>query len=409
MHLFRYKLLSETGQIVSGVVELPLADLTAAVRYVEHDGGVALEVRALPGPVNTLAQFFKLGLSSFSRLELAEFYHNLGMLLGAGVTVLDGLDKIQEYAANRHLKAALRCIRADIQAGQTFSEALIKHPRLAPFVVQHMVAIGEEAGRLDQMLKKCGDHLLHLHEIVSATKRAMTYPAILLVVVLGAVVFWLWYVVPQLVSLFKDLGVELPLPTRMLIAASDWFQEWFGIVAILATVLVILLSILRRKVYAVRYALSYLSLRAPVISRIVHTSLVARATEYLGIMLGTSISVLRAMTMITEATGNEIYKKRLLGAQNSLQAGNLLSEALKQHQALDPFAIRMLSVGEMTGRLDSQATYVADLYREKLNGLVQVLSKTLEPLIMMVLGGLFAIIMIGLLMPVYDLMTAIGN
>lgn len=408
MHLFRYKLLSDTGKVLSGVMDLPLADPVAAVRYLEYGGGVALQVEPLPSLLNSIMQSTNIGLGKVTRLELAEFYNNLGMLIGAGVTVLDGLEEILEDTKNPRLKNALRCICADIQTGQTLSEALIKHPHLAPFVVQHMVIIGEETGQLDQMLKKCGDHLLHIHEIISATKRALTYPSFLFVVVLVAVIFWFWYVVPQLVSLFQDMGVALPLPTIILIAISDWFQEWFGITLMVIAGLTVTLAILRRKVYKVRYALSMLSLRLPILSLIVHTSLVARATEYLGIMIGAGVGVMRALTMITEATANEVYKERLLGAQNSIRAGSMLSVSLRQHHALDPFAIRMLSVGEMTGRLDDQATYVANLYREKLNGLVQVLSKTLEPVIMIVLGGLFAVIMIGLLLPVYDLITQIG-
>lgn len=408
MHLFRYKLLTESGKIQSGVVDLPLSDPMAALRYIEHGGGIALEVNPLPKLINTAVQVTSIGLGRITRLELAEFYNNLGMLIGAGVTVLNGLEEILADTKNPRLKTAIQCICADIQSGQTFSEALTKHPHLAPFVIQHMVTIGEETGRLDQMLKKGGDHLLHIHEIVSATKRALTYPAFLFVVVLLAVVFWFWYVVPQLVGLFQDMNIALPWPTRLLIAISDWLQNWFGWTVLVVAASGVVLVILRRKVYKIRYALSALSLRVPILSVVVHTSLVARATEYLGIMIGAGIGVLRALQMITDATTNEVYRERLLGAQNSIKAGTMLSASLRQHKALDPFAIRMLAVGEMTGRLDDQASYVAKLYRDKMNGLVQVLSKTLEPMIMIVLGGLFAMIMIGLLLPVYDLISKIG-
>ncbi len=224
MHLFRFKLLTESGKIQSGVVDLPLADPMAALRYIEHGGGIALEVIPLPGMLNAFVQTTSIGLGKIARLELSEFYNNLGMLIGAGVTVLDGLEEILADAKNPRLKNAIQCICADIQTGQTFSEALVKHPRLAPFVVQHMVVIGEETGRLDKMLNKSGEHLRHIHEIVSATKRALTYPAILLVVVLMAVVFWFWYVVPQLVGLFQDMNIALPWPTRLLIAISNWVQ-----------------------------------------------------------------------------------------------------------------------------------------------------------------------------------------
>jgi type II secretory pathway component PulF len=283
-----------------------------------------------------------------------------------------------------------------------------KHERLFPFVVRHMIAIGEETGNLDGMLRKAADHLLHIHEIVSGTKRAFMYPSFLLVVVFLAVVFWFWYVVPQLVSLFLDLGIDLPAPTRILLIVSDWFQEWFLLFMLGLSFSVVLLGVLRRYSSRVRYGVSYLALQTPVLNSILKTSIVARATEYMGIMIGAGLGVLRSLELVTNATGNEVFKRRLAAVQNSIKAGSTLSVSLRRHQALDPFAVRMIAVGEMTGKLDDQTAYVANLYREKLNGLVQVLSKTLEPIIMTFLGVMFAVIIAGLLLPVYDLISQIG-
>jgi type II secretory pathway component PulF len=221
-------------------------------------------------------------------------------------------------------------------------------------------------------------------------------------------VFWFWYVVPQLVALFQDMGVELPAPTRLLMAMADWFQNWFLTTMGALAVLGVVLAWARKRFLPVRYALSMLALRVPVLSLILHTSLTARATEYLGITIGAGIGVLRSLALVIESTGNEVYKARLQGTRKSIMAGLILSDALRQNQALDPFAVRMLAVGEMTGKLDEQAQYVAELYRQKLAGLVEVLSKTLEPMIMIFLGGVFALIMVGLLMPVYELVTKLG-
>ncbi len=408
MPLFRFKVLMPNG-IESGVLDLPVTDPMAAIRYVEASGGVALEVQPVPQLLNILAQRTGLGLGRITRLELSEFYNNLGMLIGAGVTVLDALEELATDAKNPRLKNAITCIRTDIQTGQTLSEALGRHPHIAPFVVHHMVQIGEETGQLDAMLKKSGAHLRHIHDIISGTKRALTYPTFLIAVVLLAVIFWFWYVVPQLVALFQDMGIELPTPTRLLMAIADWFKNWFLITAATLAGIAIFLAWARRHSYPLRYALSALALRLPVLSVILHTSLTARATEYLGITIGAGIGVLRSLNLVIDSTGNEVYKARLQGACNSIRAGVILSEALRQNQALDPFAVRMLAVGEMTGKLDDQAEYVAELYRQKLAGLVEVLSKTLEPMIMIVLGGIFALIMMGLLLPVYELVSKLGG
>jgi type IV pilus assembly protein PilC len=409
MPLFRYKVLTETGELQSGIIDLPLTDPLAAARYIEHGGALTLEIAPLPRLVDAIAHKTGLGVGKVSRPELSEFYNNLGMLVSAGVTVMDALEELAADAKNPRLKNAISCIRADIQTGQTLGEALERHPLLAPFVVLHMVRIGEETGQLDAMLKKAAAHIRHIHDIISATKRALTYPAFLLGVVLLAVIFWFWYVVPQLVALFQDMGLELPAPTRLLMAIAEWFQAWFLPTAVGLVLTGAFLAWLRRRSQPVRYAMSALALRIPVIALILQTSLVARATEYLGIMIGAGISILRTLDLVIESTGNEVYKARLQGSLQSVKNGIILSEALRQHQALDPFAIRMVAVGEMTGRLDDQAQYVAELYRQKLAGLVDVLAKTLEPMIMIFLGGMFAVIMIGLLLPVYELVTKLGG
>lgn len=408
MALFRFKLLTEAGKVQTGLVDLPFDDPIAAMRYLEKSGGIALDVRALPESLSKGVRFFKIGIGSVSRLDLAEFFNNMAMLVGAGVPVLSSLEEILDDIKVPRLRNTIQFICTDIENGQTFSEAVEKHDRLFPFVVRHMIAIGEETGNLEGMLRKAADHLLHIHEIVSGTKRAFMYPAFLLTVVFMAVVFWFWYVVPQLVGLFLDMGIDLPAPTRILLALSDWFQEWFLVVMAGIVFLVVLLSVLRKYVARVRYGVSYLALHTPILNTILRTSIVARATEYMGIMIGAGLGVLRSLELVTNATGNEVFKRRLTGVQSSIRAGSTLSVSLRRHQALDPFAIRMIAVGEMTGKLDDQTAYVAKIYREKLDGLVQVLSKTLEPIIMTFLGVMFAVIIAGLLLPVYDLISQIG-
>lgn len=408
MSLFRFKILTEAGKVETGFVELPFESGLAAGRYLEKSGGIALEVKALPEFVGRGFRFFKLGLGGVSRLDLAEFLNNMAMLVGAGVPVLSALEEIQDDIKIPRLRNTIQFICMDIENGQTFSESVANYETLFPFVVRHMLAIGEETGSLDGMLKNAAEHLLHIHEIVSSTKRAFMYPSFLLGVVTLAVIFWFWYVVPQLVALFLDLNIDLPLPTRILLAVSDWFQNWFawffaGIVCVISA-----LILLRKYSSRMRYALSYLALKTPVLRGIISISIVARATEYMGIMIGAGIGVLRSLELITNSTANEVYKHRLQGVQASIKAGSTLSVSLRKYKALDPFAIRMISVGEMTGKLDEQTAYVANIYRDKLNVFVQTLSKTLEPMIMIFLGGMFAAIIACLLLPVYDLISQIG-
>ncbi|MBT8764148.1 type II secretion system F family protein [Desulfohalobiaceae bacterium Ax17] len=408
MSTFRFKLLTPQGEVETGFVELPFDDPGAALRYLERRGSVVLEVTRIPDTISFLMRAIKGGLLNVKRPVLAEFFNNLSMLLSAGVPILSALEELEGDAENPFLKLTIRLICTDIESGQTFGEAIEKHRRIFSPVLLHMIRIGEETGNLDKMLKKCSEHIQHLHEIISGTKRALMYPAFLSVMVVGAVIFWFWYVVPKLVSLFKEMGVALPLPTRILIYISDLFQNYFGMAVFIVAFVAAGVMIVRRMSYNFRYFSDNVLLHLPLLSNILTISLVARVSEFLGILIGAGIGVLRALEIIIDSISNEVYKKRLNQVKDAIKGGVTLSEALRQTQAMHPFALRMITVGEQTGRIEEQTEYIARVYRQKLDALVEVLGKTLEPALLVFVGILFAMIIAGLLLPIYDLISGIS-
>jgi type II secretory pathway component PulF len=408
MALFRYKLLNADGRVERGVVDLPFADTSPAIRYLERQGGVVVTCRRLGAVTAFVSKLVSRGFSRVKRRDLSEFFNNMAMLLGAGVPVLSAMEEIMEDMKNPVLLMTLKFMRTDIEGGQTFSEALSRHPKIFSQLIQYMCHIGEETGSLDQMCQRCADHLDHVDKIVSDTKRALVYPAFIFFVVLGACFFWFYFVVPRIVKLFVDVGVTIPWPTRLLIAISNWFQLYAVWTLLAVILLVIFLMFLRRRSNRVRYAMDYFTLRVPVFSRIVETSLVARISENLGILIGAGVGVVRTLEIITDSLGNLVYKGRLILVQDAVRNGNTLSDSLRQTEAMHPFAVRMISVGEQTGRIDEQTEYVASLYRDKLTGLVDVLGKTLEPALLIFMGVLFGAIFAGLLLPIYDMIGQLG-
>ena len=408
MAVFSYKRLDAQGRLEKKIEGLPFEDIDAAHRYLERHRATVLALRRLPKLLAPLGLLVQYGFTKITRPEMAELFNNLSMMIGAGVTVLNALQEVQEDMKNKRLLGITNFMISDISIGQTFSEAIARHPNAFSPIILHMARIGEETGRLDKMLKSVADHLLHIEHIVSNTKRALIYPAFLMCVVTGAVVFWFWYVVPQIVTLFEDIGVELPGITKLLIFISEAVQTFFIPGVVLAVALALGLYLARRYVYKVRYASDWLLLRTPVISNIVHTSTVARVSENLGILIGAGVTVLRTLEIITDSMQNVVYKERMLMVQEEIKLGNTLSTSMRRASALHPFAIRMIGVGEETARLEEQTAYVAAQYRERLDNLVQALSKSLEPALLVFMGGLFALIVAGLLLPIYDLVTTMG-
>ncbi len=403
MPMFRFRLLTAEGKIDKGVVELPFEDNAPAIRYLERQGGVVIAISRLNRILTAVTRIATQGLSKVKRAELAEFFNNMAMLLGAGVPVLSSMDEIMQEIKNPMLMMTLKFMRTDIESGQTFGEALSRHPKVYSHLIQYMCRIGEETGMLDQMCKKSAEHLEHIEEIVGGTKRALVYPAFIAAVVIGSSFFWFYFVVPKIVKLFEDMDVDIPTPTRMLIAISDWFQTQFGFWFVGIIFSVILLMYLRRKFTRVRYALDAIFLRLPIFKPIIETSIIATISEYIGLLVGAGVGVVRTLEIITESLTNLVYKGRLILTMESVKNGNPLSDSLRNSEAMHPFAVRMIAVGEQTGRIEEQTEYVAKLYRDKLNALVEVLGKTLEPAMLVFMGCLFGAIFAGLLLPIYDM------
>ncbi|WP_461210032.1 type II secretion system F family protein [Desulfocurvus sp. DL9XJH121] len=403
MPIFRFKLLTADGKVDRGVVELPFADNAPAIRYLERQGGVVIAIQRFGRLMSWITKLATQGFSRVKRPDLAEFFNNMAMLLGAGVPVLSSMDEIMQEIKNPMLLMTLKFMRTDIEGGQTFGEALSRHPKVFGALIQYMCRIGEETGMLDRMCKKSAEHLENIEQIVGGTKRALIYPGFIFAVVVGACFFWFYFVVPKIVKLFVDMGVTIPTPTRILIAISNWFQLYAGWVLLGVVGFVIFLAWLRRKSTRVQYGLDFMLLRVPVFSTIIETSIIARITEYLGILVGAGVGVVRTLEIITDSLTNLVYKGRLILVQDSVKNGNPLSDSMRQAQALHPFAVRMVAVGEQTGRIEEQTAYVAKLYRDKLAALVEVLGKTLEPMMLVFLGLVFGLIFAGLMLPIYDM------
>jgi len=405
MPLFRYKILNDNGKVEKGVAELPFPDVTPAIRYLERQGGVVLNIRRLDPISSAITKIATYGAARIKRTDMAEFFNNLAIQLKAGVPVLDAINEILEDTTTPMLKMVLRFIKIDIESGQTFAESLARHPKVFPPLILNLARIGEETGNLDEMLMRASTHLRHIQEIISSTRRSLMYPSFLLFMVFGSAVFWFYYVVPKLVELFKDMGVELPFLTRALIYVADWVQSYLGITLMSIAVAVALIIIIRKKNLTFRYFTDLILLKTPIISDIMQTSIVARICEYLGILTAAGIGVVKTFEIIRDSMTNAVVQHKLKLAENAVRGGNSISDAFRQVKVLHPFAIRMITIGEISGRIDEQTAYVADVYRDKLNAMVEVLGKTLEPIMLVIMGLIFGAVMGGLLLPIYDLVS----
>lgn len=410
MNYFRYKLITPEGGIVSGVTKLPYKETISAVNHLERDGSVTLFVARLGSIGQAIFRLADLRPQRrLPRIMAAEILNNIALMLRAGmplVTALEEASTAEEYPA---VTTGFRDMIERIQAGEGFSEAAARHPRIFSQSVLYLIRMGEETGQLEQMLKDASEHLQRVDRIISDTKQALLYPTFVLGAIGGGMVFWFAYVVPKIVGLFKELDVKLPAMTLYLIAVADFFQHYYGHVIISAIVLLLALILLRKKSRSVRKGLDIILLKLPVSKSVVTASNLAFITEYFAMLFNAGIDILQCLRILKESVSNEVYRDKLAEVGKTVELGDGIAAGFKQALIFPGFVVRMISVGESSGTLSDQLTYIAEQYRHKLSVIVATIGKSIEPLILLIAGAIFAVIIIGLFLPIYDLVSRVAG
>lgn len=341
------------------------------------------------------------------RLVLAEFFRNLALLLRGGVPLRDALTDLVAAPGQPLLSAVFGRVTARIEDGMLFSEALEKEQKYIPKIIIPLVSIGEETGNLDQTLGDAADHLEKVHQIISSTRRALTYPSFVLVAMLGALIFWMVFVLPQLLELFATMGLkELPLATRILVNSVAIFDDWWPLIP--ASLFLFLLTFfISRKNKKLHYLWDLCWSYSPLIGTIIRSSQLAFFFEYTALLTSGGIHIVRSMELMEESVSHQVLKKGIEKIRAEIIAGEAMSVAVSGFRFFEPFILRMVKVGEQTGSMAEQFHILATFYMKKVNDLVEVMSKTLEPVIITIAGFVFMVIAMGLLGPVYLLVSSI--
>lgn len=405
MALFYYKLLEDSGRITTGQAVLPFDEVAPAVRYLERQGGVVLSIHSLSRVTSAFAGL-RAKLNPIKRSDVASLLANLATVQQGGCVTLCALDTLMPHVTHSLLLQVVRCLRSDIEGGQTLSLAMSRHPEVFSPVVVSLCRTGEEKDRLAGALRQASEHLQNMDALDRFTRRALISPAMLVFSVLAATCFWFVVVMPHLDGLFNDVHVSLPLITRGLFVISGFLRIWLPVILAAAIIAAALFCFLRRYVPPARKITDPLLLSLPVVRVAMNTSLKAQVSECLATLLATDTGVLRTLDIIGATLDNSVYQKRLLQVKENVRNGSSLADALEQGDVLHCFAVRLLDVGDQARRADAQTGQIARVYGERLSGLGDVLHKSLEPVMLLFLGVLFAMIIMGLLLPGYDLLFA---
>jgi len=404
MRFFTYKAIDADGKAVRGTLE---AEDEAAVRHTLEDA------RLYPFSIRPGSSFFAvisklIAGRKVKRIEIIEFAQNLSVMLHAGIPIMTAMSDIIESTENRVFADILLDVKQDVERGSSFNNAIDRHRNIFPDIFIRLVRVGEETGRFDNSLAEIADHLKRVEELISAIKHALIYPVFAIVSTLGALMFWMLYVLPKLVDTMKGLGVKLPLLTRALIASSDLCRKYWYLMIILPVLAAVTIKLLKRR-DSTRYYIDKILLTLPITKLIIFNKVIAMFAEQMRILVVSGMTIDRSINLAADVIGNEVYRRSLLRVRESVINGAFISDCLKAEKIYPILVVRMVSIGETSGTLDTQFGFLSDHYRTKLNNLTANLGKIIEPVIIIVVGLMFALIILGLMLPIYDLVSNIGK
>ncbi len=340
-------------------------------------------------------------------LEIAEFCTTLSYYVSGGVELQGALADTAESTSNSAMRTAIIDIRRHLKGGYSLSEAMRMTGRF-PDVVINMSRIGEEGGELARMLWDAAQHIERVEAIRSAAKRALIYPAFTLLAVGGAGVFWMTVVVPKIVELFEAMQVELEPATLMLIAMSNFFSAYWPMV--LATVIALpILWFIARRNERFRLKSDHLLWRMPFFGRIVRGGQMAFYFQYLSLMYGAGVVITSALKTMQKTVSNKYFAERVSSLLVDLQAGKPLGASFKACEVFPLLDQRMVTIGEQTGNLEEQLQKLAEVHFHRVQSLVELLPKFLEPMLLVLLGSCFAFFVVALMGPLYSMLSNVGG
>ncbi|MGD9788656.1 MAG: type II secretion system F family protein [Sulfuricellaceae bacterium] len=394
MTLFLYKAVDAEGKVIRG--QLDAANDADLDQRLERLGLELIEVR------EQSAEAFSLIKRRVRRQDLITFCFHLEQLTRAGVPLLEGLADLRDSLDHPQFRQIIANVLDEVEGGKMLSEALAMHPAVFDSLFVNLVRAGEQSGRLPEIFGRLTESLKWQDEMIAQAKKAVMYPAFVGVVVSGVLFFMMIYLVPQLVSFMKNMGQELPLHTRILIAVSNFFVHyWYGIL-MAPLVAFAAVKIAARRSPAFRYRLDGLKLRLWLVGPILKKIALARFASFLGLLYNSGISMLQALKICEGIANNAVIAGGIAQAGRQIGEGQGITASFQNTGLFPPLVIRMFKVGETTGALDTALANVSYFYDRDVKESIGRLQTLIEPALTVILGLLMGWIMLSVLGPIYD-------
>ncbi len=400
MAYFKWKGRSVSGEIWTGVLEAPSPQVVEV--YLRRLNIKPIEIKAQKETT------FRLTLKRVSEKELMLFTRQFATVLEAGLPIVKALETLSMQQKNLYFRKILDEIRKKVEGGSALSDAMAEHSKVFGRLYIHMVRSGEASGNLDEVLKRLAIYLEKIVAIKSKVKHAMIYPSVIVFVTIVVIAILMIFVIPKFAQLFAEAGQALPLPTQILINVSHNFKYILGIFLALVIGFVILIKYLRRSEKG-RLETDRLLLKIPIFGELFHKAAVSRMARTLGSLITAGVPLLQAIAVAAETSGNKVIEKALEDVRLSVAAGQTIADPMFYTGVFPYMLIEMVRIGEMSGRLDEMLNKVADFYEEEVDRTVATISTLIEPILLVILGGVIGGILVALYLPIFQLGGVVGG
>lgn len=338
---------------------------------------------------------------------LAVFTRQFSVMIDAGLPLVQCLQILGEQQEHKGFQRILLQVREDVESGSSLAAALRKHPQAFSDLYVNMVAAGEAGGILDNILQRLALYIEKAAKLKSQVKSAMIYPAAVIGIAVAVVYVILWKVIPTFATLFESLGAELPLPTRIVVALSNFVGRfwWLIFIVLIAGVFAI------RRYYATeqgKLVIDRILLKSPILGLVLRKIAVARFCRTLGTLLSAGVPLLESLEITARTSGNAVIERAILEVRRQVEEGKNLADPLKASEQFPPMVVQMIAVGEATGAMDTMLSKIAEFYEDEVDMAVAGMMKLIEPVLIAFLGVVIGGIVIAMYLPMFSLISQIG-
>lgn len=400
MPVFTWEGKTRKGETRKG--EMEAANETAVNSSLSRQGIVATSVKVKTAETKAA----KVG--KVSTKDLVIFTRQFATMIDAGLPLVQCLDILSSQQENKGFKVVLTQVKADVESGSTFADALKKHPKVFDELYVNLVAAGEVGGILDTILNRLAAYIEKAMKLKSQVKGAMVYPVSIICIAIVVIAGLLIFVIPIFAGMFADFGKALPMPTQIVVDMSNFLKKWWW--AIGGTGFGTFYSV--KKYYATvggRKVIDDLVLKLPVFGDLLRKVAVAKFTRTLGTMITSGVPIMDGLEIVAKTAGNKTIEAAIMKTRESISAGKTISEPLMQSKIFPSMVCQMISVGEATGALDNMLNKIADFYDDEVDSAVEAMTALMEPALMAFLGVTVGGIVIAMYLPIFSLAGAAGG